>query len=185
MNKVSRYLMPLVILPLLAFIAVSCAPIGLTPTGVVEVHVTDPGQGNNISSINITASAVQVHKAGESDEEGSWISLNITKPTFDLIELREKGLEEILASGNVTAGNYTQIRMSIEKVEVTFLGEDEPQEATLPSNELKFVRPFDVVEGQTTILILDFDATKSVTVTGAGKVIVSPVVTLNVTKPSQ
>jgi len=74
--------------------------------------------------------------------------------------------------------------MKIEKVEVK-LGEAEPEEATLPSGELKFVRPFKVVEGQTTILTLDFDADKSVTVTGAGKVIVRPVVTLNVTTPSE
>ncbi len=105
-------------------------------------------------------------------------------PTFDLIELKEEGLEEILASGNVTAGNYTQIRMTIEKVEVK-LGEAEPEEATLPSSELKFVRPFEVVEGQTTILTLDCDADKSVTVTGDTKVIVRPAVTLNVTIPSE
>jgi len=76
-------------------------------------------------------------------------------------------------------GKYPQIRMNIEKVEVK-LGEAEPEEATLPSGELKFVRPFKVLEGQTTILTLDFDGDKSVIVTGASKVIFKPAVTLNV-----
>lgn len=43
-----------------------------------------------------------------------------------------------------------------------------------------FVRPFDVEEGETTVLLLDFDADKSVVVTGSGKVIVKPVVKLTV-----
>jgi hypothetical protein len=71
--------------------------------------------------------------------------------------------------------------MLIGKVEVT-VGEGESQEATLPSGELKFVRPFDVLEGQTTILLLDFDADKSVKFPGDSKIIVRPVVTLDITQ---
>jgi hypothetical protein len=145
------------------------------------VHVTDPGrQQYNISSINVTASAVEIHKAGGEGEEGEWISLNITMPTFDLIEIKEGGLEKILASANVAAGNYTQIRVTIEEVKVTLDGET--KNAMVPSNELKFARPFDVVDGGTTILTLDFDADKSAKVTGADKVIVTPVVTLAITQ---
>jgi len=179
MSKISCYLMLFAILPPLVFMTVSCAPVRVAHAGVVEVHVTDPGHDNNISSIDFTASEVEIHKAGDEGEEAEWIPLDVTMPTFDLIELKEGGLEEILASGNVTAGNYTQIRMTIEKVEVK-LGEAETEEATLPSGELKFVRPFKVLEGQTTILTLDFDGDKSVIVTGASKVIFKPAVTLNV-----
>jgi hypothetical protein len=159
-------------------ITVTYAPEAV-PTGSVEVRVTDPGADSAITSANITASAVEIHRASDG-EEGEWIPLNITMPTFDLIELKEGGLEEILASGNVSAGKYTQIRMSIEKVEVT-IGEGEPQEATLPSGELKFVRPFEVSEGETTVLTLDFDAEKSVTITGAGEIIFKPTVKLTIT----
>jgi hypothetical protein len=194
MSKFKRYLTLLAIVPLLGFMAVSCAPT-VPPTGTVEVHVTDPGHSSNVTSINITASAAEIHKAGSEQEqeqnqseeqqigEGEWISLNITNSSFDLISLREGGLEQLLAEGNVTAGHYTQIRLTIEKVEVTLNGET--KNATVPSGELKFVRPFDVVEGQTIILTLDFDADQSVTVTGNGEVLVRPVATLNVTMPSE
>jgi len=183
MSKVSRYLMLFSIVPLLASMAVSCASVGPAPTGVVEVHVTDPGHNNNISNINVTVSAVEIHKAGDDGEEGEWIPLGIANPTFDLKELQKEDLEEILAQEEVTAGKYTQICMTIEKVEVT-LEEGETQETILPSGKLKFVRPFDVVDGGTTILTLDFDADKSVTVNPAGKVIVRPVVTLAITPAS-
>jgi hypothetical protein len=191
MSKFKRYLMLLAIVPLLGFMAVSCA-LTVPPTGIVEVHVTDAGHSSNVTSINIIASAVEIHRAGNEqgqeqnqseEQEGEWISLNITDSSFDLIALREGGLERFLAEGNVTAGHYTQIRMTIAKVEVTVNGET--KNATVPSNELKFVRPFDIVGAQTTILNLDFDADESVTVTGDGKVIVRPVVTLNVTTPSK
>jgi len=180
MSKMGKYLMLLALLPLLAIIPTGCAPTGTptgAPTGAVAVYVTDPGPVSNVSHINITASEVKIHKAGD-DGEGEWISLNITNPSFDLIALKETGLKELLAQGNVTAGNYTQIRMTIAGVNVTLDGET--QNATVPSGELKFVRPFQVVDGNTTILSLDFDAGKSVTITGTSKVIVHPVVTLNV-----
>lgn len=194
MSKFKRYLMLLAIVPLLGFMAVSCAPT-VPLTGTVEVHVTDPGHSSNVTSINIIVSAVEIHEAGSEQEqeqnqseeqetgEGGWISLNITDSSFDLIALRKGGLEQLLAEGNVTAGHYTQIRMTIEKVEVTLNGET--KNATVPSDKLKFVRPFDVVEGQLTILTLDFDADQSVTITGDGEVLVRPVATLNVTMPSE
>ena len=89
------------------------------------------------------------------------------------------GLEEVLAVEEIEAGKYTQIRLMVERVEVT-LGVGEPVEAKVPSGELKFVRPFDVVEGEKTVLLFDFDAEKSVTVTGKGNITVKPVVKLTV-----
>lgn len=103
----------------------------------------------------------------------------MTNSSFDLITLNETGVQQLFAQANVTAGNYTQIRMLIEKVNVTLDGET--KSATVPSNELKFVRPFEVTPGNTTVLSLDFDAGKSVTITGAGEVILHPVVRLDVT----
>jgi hypothetical protein len=54
----------------------------------------------------------------------------------------------------------------------------------VPSGELKFVRPFDVIAGVTTDVKLDFDAQKSVNVTGNGKVMVKPVVKLAISNES-
>jgi len=175
----------------------------LPVTGIIEVRATDAPPREQVTSIVVTVSNVEIHKAVAEQEkeqehqgsdnitqeqerereqqqeqqgEGAWLSLNGDEAkSFDLIEI--KGLEEVLTVGEVETGRYTQIRMTIEEVEVT-IGDGGPQTATVPSGELRFTRPFDVMEDETTVLLLDFDADRMVTVSGSGKVIVKPVVTL-------
>jgi len=171
--------------------------------GRIEVRVTDAPPREEVTSILVTVAenSVQVHKAvaeqeqeqmGEGEQNQnqeqqqeqqggeSWLTLNMLEGAeqFDLLEIR--GLEEVLAVGELEAGKYTQIRISVESVEVTFGDDEEYQEAEVTGGELKFVRPFDVVEGETTILLLDFDAEKSINDTGQGKVHVKPVVKLTI-----
>ena len=58
------------------------------------------------------------------------------------------------------------------------------KEATVPSDKLKFVRPFTLEAGGEITLIVDIDAAKSVVITGAGKnggkVLFKPVVKLSI-----
>ncbi len=58
--------------------------------------------------------------------------------------------------------------------------------AEVPSGKIKFVHPFEVVDSETTVLLFDFDADKSVTVAGnSGKILVKPVIKLTSQKPEQ
>ena len=198
------------ILALVAVLAVGCTgatlpmptpsatPIPTLPAGMgtLEVRVTDAPPGYEIISIMVTVSeedgeGVKARRAVD-DGEDEWETIDIIEDNnpFDLT-LLEDGLQTILAMAEVLAGKYTQIRMNIETVEVTYTylegGETQENtvEAILPSGELKFVRPFDVVEGETTTLLLDFIADKSVAITGATKdeqvkVIFKPVVKLSI-----
>jgi len=200
MGKVSSILVAVALLASLGIASAGCAPETepeVAETGTVEVRVTDAPRKDEVTSIMVTALQVEIHKAVAEQEQqqtqgadnqtqeqqqvqedgGEWLSIDIieTARSFDLLKL--VGIEELLATSNVEAGKYTQIRLNVEKVEVA-LGDGGLEPATLPSGELKFVRPFDVVAGETTIVIIDFDAEKSVTVTGAGKVLVRPVVKL-------
>jgi len=169
--------------------------------GTLEVRVTDaPPEYGTIEEIWITVvdseeEGIAVHKAvaeqehlGEGDQnqvqqgEGEWITIPITGDNnpFELLSLQKEGLDALLGEADVPDGKYTQIRMTIEKVEIYFEGETEPVEAKLPSGKLKFVRPFNVVDGETTIILLDFIADKSVTITGKGDVIFKPVIKLSI-----
>ncbi len=174
-----------------------------TPTGIVKINVTDAPAREEVTSIMVTISEVSIHMAGavqeqeqqqnEGDEvqeqeqeqqqsqqgQGGWLPIIIADDdkSFDLFDVA--GIERFLGESEVTAGKYTQVRLTIETVEVA-LGDGVLQPATLPSGVLKFVRPFDVVEGEVTEILIDFDAEKSVTVTGAGKILVKPVVKLTV-----
>ena len=166
--------------------------------GNIEVRVTDAPPREEVTGILVTVAedSLQIHKAvaeqeqvGEGEQnqtqqqeqqgEGEWLTLTMLEGVnqFDLLQIR--GLEEVLAVGELEAGKYTQIRLSVESVEVKF-GDGEYQAAELSGDDLKFVRPFDVVAGESTVLLLDFDAEKSVNTTGQGKVHVKPVVKLTI-----
>jgi len=179
-----------------------------TPSGTVEVYVTDAPAREEVTSIMVTVAEVQIHKAlaeqereqeqeqsstgnqaqeqgGEGEEqqtqqgEGEWMTIDISDDAraFDLLQIRE--VEQYLGTSEVEAGKYTQIRLVIDTVQVK-LGSGDLQDATVPSKELKIVHPFKVIGGETTALVVDFDADKMVTVTGANKIIVKPVVKLEV-----
>ena len=162
--------------------------------GTLQVIVTDAPPEEEVTSIMVTVESVEVHKAvagqeeqqqsttNSTDEEAGWLPLDILegKETFDLLQIQ--GIEEVLAVTELEAGNYTQIRMTIDNVQVK-LGDGDLQDVTLPSGKLRFIHPFDIVEGQTTALLFDFDAEKSVNIAGSGKIIVKPVIKLSMTKP--
>lgn len=136
--------------------------------GTLEVRATDaPPQG--VSKILVSVDDIQVHKAG-AGEGSEWITIIEEPRTFDLIKI--SGVEEVLGSKEIEAADYTQIRMDVLWVEVTINGEKKI--ATVPSGTLRIVKPFSVEKGEKTILTLDFDAEKSVTVTGQGEVIFRP-----------
>jgi len=170
--------------------------------GTLQVMVTDAPPEKKITSVLVTVAQVQVHRAlAEQEQEqdqqqgvtgnqtqeqeqetqqdgGEWITIDISEDacTFDLLLIT--GVEQFLGTSDVEAGKYTQIRLVLEDIKVGLDGEEEPRQATVPSNELKLVHPFSVVEGETTVLVIDFDAEKMVNITGAGKIIVKPVVKL-------
>jgi len=179
MKKIISGVIALTLLVSLGLAGASCVPIVQAKTGTIGVRVTDAPPGYNVTGIEVTVSEVEVHK--EVAGEGEWTPLTITGPNpFDLIKIRDK--EQELVTQDIDTARYTQIRMTVEMVEVTYSedgdGEAKTVEATIPSGELKFVRPFDVIEGGTTTLIIDFDADKAVVFTGADKVIFKPVVKL-------
>ena len=152
-------------------------------TGGLDVRVTDaPPEG--VTRIDITVSNIDVHKADVEEGEG-WITvfpISTSTPqttTFDLVEVT--GVEGVLAQlEEFAVGKYTQIRMEVVTVSVTVNGED--KEARVPSGTVKVVRPFDVEAGQNTILTLDFDAAKSVVITGTGDIQFKPTVKLLIRK---
>lgn len=155
--------------------------------GTIIIYVTDASPDEEVTSIMVTLSEVQVHKASAEqesssannqtqaieqeqtsrDEEGRWVTIDISSnTTFDLLQI--KGNEQFIGTSKVEATKYTQIRLVIDTIQVK-LGSGNLTNATLPSNELKIVQPFSVIEGETTALVLDFEADKMVTFTGVAE----------------
>jgi len=150
-----------------------------TETTTVPMGTTTTTTTSSTSTATTSTSTIGTTPPTSSDEGGKWISIPVSGPnSFDLLKLQ--GIDELLGTAQLQAGRYTQIRLVLTKVEVA-LGGGALQGATVLSGELKFVRPFDVIAGETTDIELDFDAQKSVNVTGSGKVTVKPVVKLTIT----
>jgi len=187
-----------------ALVAGACAQPATTPTttpapaltGTLELLVTDAPPREEVSRIMVTVAEVRVHMASAEQEQeqsnsdnqtqeqeqqqtqqggGGWITINLSAnaTTFDLLLI--EGIEQFLGTSEVEAGKYTQVRLVIKTVQVAFDG-GSLQDATVPSKEIKIIHPFKIVGGETTTLVIDFDADKMVTVTGSGKIIVKPVV---------
>ena len=203
----SKLYIVIAILGILALVAGACAETTPTQaaTGTLKVYVTDARSRGEVTGIIVTMSEVQVHKALAEQEqeqqqsgtgnqtqeqeqeqqqtqqgEGEWISINIddTARTFDLLDI--EGIEQYLGQVEVEAVKYTQVRLVVDAVQVEFNNSGNLEDARIPSKELKIVHPFNIIKGETTALVLDFDADRMVTVTGSGDIIVKPVVKLTV-----
>ena len=145
-------------------------------TGTLEMRVTDL-PNPTITAIEIVAEQIQVHSAST----GEWMTVVEGPVSFDLIALA--GIEEILGSSSLPAGEYTQVRLSIISTTITDDGTE--NEAQVPGDTLKVVRPFTIQVGETTIATLDFDAEKSVVVQGTGRYQLKPVIKLLVRKEGE
>ena len=139
----------------------------------LEIRATDDPLSQEVSKILVTVNNIEVNIA-KGDVDGGWTTVVDEPTTFDLMQII--GVEEILGSAELTPGQYNQIRLTVEDVVVTVQGAD--LRGKVPSGRLKIAGQFTAVAGETTILTLDFDAAKSVVVTGAGKIIIKPVIKL-------
>lgn len=107
-----------------------------------------------------------------SDEDASWRVVATPNKTFNLLELQD-GVLESLGVTELEAGKYTQVRLiladavddngtNMPYAHYVVLDDNSTEELKVPSSVIKLNHPFDVEEGKTTNLVIDFDAEKSV-----------------------
>jgi hypothetical protein len=133
-------------------------------TGTLVFKITDAPSDLNITHANITISQVQVHMStgGGNNTTAGWYTVVNESQTFDLIALLN--VTELFGSANLSVGMYTQIRLTVESCVITVDGTE--YDCTVPSGAIKLIKPFVLRANQTTTLIMDFDAQKSISETG-------------------
>jgi hypothetical protein len=160
--------------------------------GTLATSLTDSST-DEYQAVYVTISRVDVHHEG--DGVGVWETVATPDRTYDLLVL-VNGVRETLGVETLAAGHYTQMRLIIGRTPDdgrNLFGQTHPyanyivdrddaeiHELKIPSGTnsgLKIVNGFDINANQTTELILDFDAMRSVVMAGAsGQYLLKPTV---------
>ncbi len=145
-----------IILPLMLVIIAASGCTTQPGTGNLVLKITD-APNLNIEEALVVISNVQVHIPSESNETG-WVTVIEGPVEYDLMEL--VGVEQILGEIQLASGIYTQIRLEVDSALVTIDGEQ--HDLGISSGSVKLVRAFEIRDGETTELTLDFDAQESI-----------------------
>lgn len=189
-----KYFVILVVLLLAIFIS-GCIGILTTPgddsmapgKGRLEIYLTDSsgdykvGDDENYFAVNITISEIKVHLTGEDDvTEGGWIECGLIGGWDIEYNLKDlKNIPILLSNEDLKTGRYTQIRLFITDPNIILNRSEDAIILVIPSADqtgIKLIHPFEIIEGETIELTIDFDAEKSVVKTDNGEYILMPVI---------
>ncbi len=167
----------------------STSPSTTTPSSF-NVMMTDSPFSDG-KALLVTFSEVSAHATG-----GAFVTLpfanNATSRTCDLKKLTN-GAQDILGTGPLAAGHYTQVRLTVSSATIYF---DNPSSGTspcaptisapagtstavtVPSGTVLLNREFDVTSTGATSMLLDFNGDQSVIATGNGQYMMTPVISV-------
>jgi hypothetical protein len=161
-----------------ALIIFSCSDSTSTETGQGQIKITMVDAPAGYDEVNIVVIRVEVHKA-DADSNSGWFVINNDSATYDLLLLRN-GASVVLGDHPLDAGRYTQIRLIIGTgSNVVVDGVTYPLE--IPSGEqtgVKLNHQFEIQPGLLYELLLDFDAERSIVLTGNNQYKLRPVIRL-------
>jgi len=142
-----------------------------TTHGIYLVNLTVTDQNNSTAWAQSNA-----YISSEDDNDSGWLTIVNESQTFDLIALQN--ISALLGEQNLTAGKYTQIRLTVEAANITINRSGKREEHTLkvPSSSIKLIHPFTITQNETTVLTLDFLVDQSIHETGNGKFLLKPTI---------
>ena len=157
----------------LLFVVAGCSDKGTSPSsGTVSLRMTDAPAA--VDAINLVITQVSINQS-EGDE--GWEVLRSDTMNVDLLTLRN-GVFTNLGTARVASGSYSQVRLKLGAGS-TIVVDGVTYPLTVPSglqSGLKIVGPFNVPSGGTVDIQLDFDAARSIVLTGSGTYILKPVI---------
>ena len=142
----------------------------------MEIFLIDaPG---DYEQVNVEVVEVRIHRAGE-DSLSGWYTISQDTTAVNLLELTD-GNYAVLADSTLPAGEYSQVRLILSDAN-TVMVDGELHDLEIPSSSqsgLKLNHPFEISDGLTYSVTLDFDADRSIHQTGNGQYKMRPVIRL-------
>ncbi len=141
--------------------------------GRINVHLTDsPYPIGLIESAFVTIDKVEIRQHPESnpgEDDGSFIVISEVEMEIDLLELTN-GITEQIATVDLEPGTYDQIRLHVVDATVV-LTDGTEYDLKVPSGsssglKIKFDPAIQILEGETSDVLLDFDVRRSFVVKG-------------------
>jgi len=136
----------------------------------VILTVTD-----NLGAIALDKTIAKIGQE-ENESDAGWQIIVNKSQIFDLIQLQN--VSQLLGEKtNLTAGKYTQIRLTITSaiIGLNISGNTTEYTLDIPSEKIKLINSFWINENETTVLTLDFDIYKSIHKAG-NKYIMKPTI---------
>ena len=138
-------------------------------TGTLSMSVTDakPMLPAGVTNLFVTFEEVLVHKSG-----GGWTSLPLVESpyTIDLLQFQNQNRTELVPPTKLKSGKYTQVRLVVSSATIRFdnITTTADEKVIVPSDNLKTDKNFifNVGEDAAVDLIIHFDLSKSIVVTG-------------------
>ena len=138
-------------------------------TGTLSMSVTDakPMLPAGVTNLFVTIEEVLVHKSGS-----GWTSLPLVESPYkiDLLQFQDGNTTELVPPTKLKSGKYTQVRLVVNSASILFdkITATAEEPVTVPSDNLKTDKNFIFHVGKDAAvdLIIHFDLSKSVVVTG-------------------
>lgn len=178
----------LVVLALPLLLSGCPSPDPPSAAGTLSVRMVDTGLPG-LAGVYVTIGHIDVHP-----QDGNWKTVLVPQTTVNLLEL-VNGAQVSLGLTDLTAGPYTELRLVLGRIPddtLNILSAPHPyanylidgsglvQELAVPGGlqtGIKLAGGFTIASGQTTMLVLDFDAARSLVKTGSpGEYLLKPTI---------
>jgi hypothetical protein len=158
------------------FIAGSCNKSANGGTGHLQVMLTDGPA--DYDAVNIDVQRVEVNVSSDTGASSGWQAVNVLRPgIYNLLKF-SNGIDTLLASADLPAGNLSQMRLVLgDNNSVVINGQSYPMKTpSAQQSGLKFNIHSQLTAGIVYRLWIDFDANRSVVSTGNGGYLLKPVI---------
>jgi Domain of unknown function (DUF4382) len=171
-----KFFLPLLLSGLIGFSSCDSNDDNGTGTARMEVRMTDaPG---DYDEVNVEIESVQIHREGDDTEEG-WVTLDKINPgVYNLLDFAN-GKDTLLASAELPVGHISQIRLVLGDENSVKLKNGDVIDLKTPSGQtsgLKLQIDAHLEDDVTYMVLLDFDAARSVVPKGNGGYNLKPVI---------